>query len=151
MISPVARDGRINELKSLTSLRGLAAMAVVLQHFSTTAQEYCSVAIPSLAPHGYVAVDFFFVLSGFIMTYVYQDSFQKRGFHAYYPFLVKRVARIVPLNVAVLAIIAIAGEICNLTLGYNIFFESHAYIYDFVANLLMLQGVGIGQGHSVLP
>src|SRR5689334_22075178 len=75
------------ELRALTSLRGIAAMAVVLQHFSATAQEHCRVAIPSLVPHGYVAVDFFFVLSGFIMAYTYLASFEQSGAAAYGPFL----------------------------------------------------------------
>ena len=59
----------MKEINALTSLRGIAALAVVLQHFSATAQKHCDVTIPSLAPHGYMAVDFFFVLSGFIMSY----------------------------------------------------------------------------------
>jgi len=133
-----------SELKSLTSLRGLAAMAVVLQHFSATAQDYCRVTIPSLVPHGYVAVDFFFVLSGFIMAYTYLASFQQHGLRAYGPFLVKRIARIAPLNVVVLIIIALAGELCVLALGRNIFVANNYSAYDFVANLLMLQGIGIG-------
>ncbi|HYZ61677.1 MAG TPA: acyltransferase family protein, partial [Acetobacteraceae bacterium] len=85
--SDTVAPARPRELKSLTALRGVAAMAVVLQHFSATAQEYCRVTIPSLVPHGYVAVDFFFVLSGFIMAYTYLDSFRQRGMAAYGPFL----------------------------------------------------------------
>ena len=139
---PGVRD--TGELKSLTSLRGLAAMAVVLQHFSATAQDYCRVTIPSLVPHGYVAVDFFFVLSGFIMAYTYAASFRQRGLRAYGPFLVKRVARIVPLNVAALIIIALAGEASALALGRNVFFQSTNLGYDFTANLLMVQEIGIG-------
>ena len=134
----------IRELKSLTSLRGLAAMAVVMQHFSATAQKYCRVTIPSLVPHGYVAVDFFFVLSGFIMSYTYLADFQDRGLRAYGPFLAKRVARIVPLNVAVLIALALAGGMSWWVVGQNIFFEIGNPVFDFIANLFMVQGVGIG-------
>jgi peptidoglycan/LPS O-acetylase OafA/YrhL len=63
------------EIKPLTSLRGIAAMAVVAQHFSATAQSLTQTTIPSLVPHGYMAVDLFFVLSGFIMCYTYLESF----------------------------------------------------------------------------
>ena len=91
------------ELRSLTALRGVAAMAVVMQHFSATAQEHSQGVIPSLVPHGYLAVDLFFALSGFIMSYTYLDLFQRDGARAYGGFLVKRAARIVPLNLAVLA------------------------------------------------
>ena len=59
------------EIRALTSLRGIAAMAVVMQHFSATAQRHSLTTIPSLIPHGYIAVELFFVLSGFIMAYTY--------------------------------------------------------------------------------
>ena len=132
------------ELRSLTSLRGLAAMAVVLQHFSATAQEYCRVTIPSLIPHGYVAVDLFFVLSGFIMSYTYYADFREQGIRAFGPFLVKRVARIVPLNMVILLLILVAGAICTRLLGRNVIFSSNNLLFDFATNLFMLQGAGIG-------
>ena len=94
----------MSEIKSLTSLRGIAAMAVVMQHFSATAQTHAAVTIPSLVPHGYMAVDLFFVLSGFIMTYTYGADFETHGMRAFAGFMGKRVARIVPLN-----ILAVAG------------------------------------------
>ncbi len=111
MLDPAAPR---SELKALTSLRGLAAMAVVLQHFSATAQLNTQAWIPSLVPHGYMAVDFFFVLSGFIMSYTYLAGFQAIGMRAYLPFLWKRVARIFPLGLAVTASILCAGAIAGL-------------------------------------
>ncbi len=89
----------MQEIKSLTSLRGIAAMAVVLQHFSVTAQRLCDSTIPSLVPHGYMAVDFFFVLSGYIMCYTYLQAFQQQGWQAYKPFLQKRAIRLLPLQI----------------------------------------------------
>ena len=133
------------ELKSLTALRGVAAMAVVMQHFSATAQGYCRETIPSLVPHGYVGVDFFFVLSGFIMAYNYADEFQQRGRAAFAPFLAKRVARIVPLNAAVLLGLLGAGLASVALTGRNIFFSAADLPYDILANLFMLQGLGIGR------
>ena len=133
------------ELKSLTALRGVAAMAVVMQHFSATAQSYCRETIPSLVPHGYVGVDFFFVLSGFIMAYTYADDFQRRGRAAFAPFLAKRVARIVPLNAAVLLGLVWAGLASVALTGRNIFFGAADLPHDILANLFMLQGLGIGR------
>jgi hypothetical protein len=89
---------RGGEIIALTSLRGIAAMAVVMQHFSATAQLHCLVPMPSLVPHGYLAVDLFFVLSGFIMSYTYLSSFQRNGIRAFGDFLLRRVARIVPAS-----------------------------------------------------
>ena len=132
------------ELRSLTALRGVAAMAVVMQHFSTTAQEHSSAVVPSLVPHGYIAVDLFFALSGFIMSYTYLDLFRRDGIRAYRGFLVKRAARIVPLNLAVLAMFMLAGAASMALLGRNIIFASGSLAADLLANVLMLQGLGIG-------
>lgn len=133
------------EIKSLTSLRGIAAMAVVMTHFSATAQRHAAVNIPSLVPHGYLAVDLFFVLSGFIMCYTYLDSFRRNGMGAYGDFLIKRVARIVPLNLVVLGLFLIAGEVSLRLIGENIIYVADNLWTDVLANAFMLQGLGIGR------
>jgi len=56
---------------ALDGLRGIAAMIVVLHH-----------ALPHLAhvelfPAGYLAVDFFFMLSGFVLSAAYEDRFRQ--------------------------------------------------------------------------
>ncbi len=141
-ITDPAADRR--EIKPLTALRGVAAMAVVLQHFSATAQLHCSGWIPSLVPHGYMAVDFFFVLSGFIMSYTYLAGFERLGMQAYLPFLWKRVARIFPLGIAVTAIILVAGAVTAHWGKPGIFISGVATSEGLgtavVVNLLFLQG-----------
>jgi peptidoglycan/LPS O-acetylase OafA/YrhL len=139
-----AAKANTKELKSLTALRGIAAMAVVLTHFSATAQKHASGNIPSLVPHGYVAVDFFFVLSGFIMSYTYLADFRSHGMRAYLPFLAKRVARIMPLCLAVLVLLAIGGALSTALLGSNLIYPVIRPVTDFLSNALMLQGIGIG-------
>ncbi len=134
----------MSEIKPLTSLRGIAAMAVMLQHFSATAQKDAAVTIPSLVPHGYMAVDLFFVLSGFIMTYTYGADFEAQGMRAFPGFIGKRVARIVPLNLFTLAIVVFAGAASEALLSRNIFYDPAHLTYDLFVNALMLQGLGIG-------
>jgi peptidoglycan/LPS O-acetylase OafA/YrhL len=60
------------KLGSLTGLRFLAAMAVVFRHFSALGA--FSLIIQRVVSHGFVAVSFFFVLSGFVLTYSYSDG-----------------------------------------------------------------------------
>ena len=135
----------MKELKGLTSLRGIAALAVVMQHFSTTAEQHSQRGIPSLVPHGYLAVDFFFVLSGYIMCYTYLASFRREGAAAAYgPFLRKRIIRLFPLNVFVVLALLLAGWASTQLLGRNLFFGELRYPLDPVSNLLMLQGLGLG-------
>lgn len=87
----------------LTSLRGIAAILVAIFHVYHLLPES---AIPSillaLISRGYLAVDFFFILSGFILAYKYQCEFQKEISQEFYRFLVKRVARVVPLHLFVM-------------------------------------------------
>ncbi len=128
------------EIVPLTSLRGVAAMAVVLQHFSATAQQHAAVTIPSLVPHGYLAVDLFFVLSGFIMSYTYLREFQDRGAAAFPGFFGKRVARIFPLHTATLLLMLAAAAASTVLLGRNIIVTSDNWPLDIGLNLLLLQG-----------
>jgi peptidoglycan/LPS O-acetylase OafA/YrhL len=120
-------------------------MAVVLQHFAATFQQYCSGNLPSPVPHGYMAVDFFFVLSGFIMCYTYLGDFQARGMAAYTPFLAKRFGRIFPLHAFCVLAMLLLGAVSVALLGRNLFHASTNLLFDVPANLLMLQGIGIGQ------
>ncbi len=135
----------MKEIKSLTSLRGIAAMAVVMQHFSTTAQSHATVTIPSLVPHGYLAVDFFFVLSGYIMCYTYLAAFQRQGWQTYPDFLLRRAIRLLPLNVFVTAALLLLGWLSLQLWQRNIFFGDIRLPFDVVTNLFMLQGLGIGR------
>ena len=56
----------------LDGLRGVAALLVILYHVFECFDW-------SPAPHGYLAVDFFFVLSGFVIGYAYDDRWKKRS------------------------------------------------------------------------
>ncbi len=138
------RSSSRSEIRALTALRGVAAMVVVLEHFSATAQQHSATNIPSLVAHGYMAVDLFFVLSGFIMAYTYQADFAAHGLKSFPGFLLKRAARIVPLNTVAVLLTVAAGLASQALLGRNILFESSSLAYDTLCNLLMLQGLGIG-------
>lgn len=89
---------QVEKLNALTSLRFFAAALIVVHHsqgcfgISTGFHRY----FPT-----YQAVSFFFVLSGFILTYVYR-SFDSRG--QVRKFFIARIARIWPLHVATLVI-----------------------------------------------
>ncbi|ESQ75106.1 acyltransferase [Asticcacaulis sp. AC402] len=84
------------EIRSLTGLRGLAALYVVLFHangfwrFPDPVRPFIN--------HGYMAVDLFFILSGFVMAMTYAHMFED-GFciKKFKHFLLLRLARIYPL------------------------------------------------------
>ena len=56
---------------ALDGLRGVAAIAVVLFHFAGSGR-------PQLTPRGYLAVDFFFILSGFVLDHAYRRELEGR-------------------------------------------------------------------------
>jgi peptidoglycan/LPS O-acetylase OafA/YrhL len=90
-----------HELRALTSVRGLAAWFVVLYHIRLS---IAGLPAPALAlfAKGYLAVDFFFLLSGFVIWLSWGDRLRVGGFAAVPGFLRKRIARIWPLHLFVL-------------------------------------------------
>lgn len=62
----------------LDGLRGVAALMVLFFHcFETYVPQFGTQHIN----HGYLAVDFFFVLSGFVIGYAYDDRWEKMRWH----------------------------------------------------------------------
>ena len=96
------------DLKALTSLRYLAALWVVVFHFRPYAGVE-AVGVPVLY-QGYLAVDFFFVLSGFVLAHVYRSSIQS-GKYSHRTFVIKRLARVYPMHAVTLAFFAALGLI----------------------------------------
>lgn len=75
----------------LDGLRGIASLAVLLFHFM-------EIAVPdytkNFVAHAYLAVDFFFCLSGFVIAYAYDERFERIGALT---FLKLRLIRLHPL------------------------------------------------------
>lgn len=78
----------------LDGLRGVAALAVVLFHFMEWIFPDPS---KNFIGHGFLAVDFFFCLSGFVIGYAYDDRIAKMGLRQ---FSILRIIRLHPLVVA---------------------------------------------------
>ena len=93
---------RTGELRALTGARGIAAWFVVLFHIRLSIAR-----LPPFAAHlfakGYLAVDFFFLLSGFVIWLSWGERLHADRWAAIGPFLRKRIARIWPLHAVMLA------------------------------------------------
>ena len=77
----------------LDGLRGVAAMIVVLFHLFET---YSSGPSDQIINHGYLAVDFFFVLSGFVIGYAYDDRWRQMSVLGFFK---RRLIRLQPMVV----------------------------------------------------
>ena len=86
-----------SRIDALTTLRFVAASLIVVEHARG------HFAVLDHLPEGFIwsqGITFFFVLSGFILTYVY-PRLQLNSFTEIKGFLVKRVARIWPLHASI--------------------------------------------------
>ena len=79
----------------LDGLRGVAAFIVIVFHFF----ELYSFGNPreQIVNHGYLAVDFFYVLSGFVIGYAYDDRWDRMS---YWDFYKRRLIRLHPMVIA---------------------------------------------------
>lgn len=88
----------------LDGLRGVAAMMVVAFHLFET---YFHMGPDQPINHGYLAVDFFFALSGFVIGYAYDDRWDKMSLKNFFK---RRLVRLHPM--------LIFGTLVGLVLFY---------------------------------
>src|SRR6476620_8209752 len=86
----------------LDALRGVAALTVVAFHIF---EAHATSPSDQIINHGYLAVDFFFLLSGFVIGYAYDDRWGKMSFGN---FLKRRLVRLHPMVVMG----TIVGAVC---------------------------------------
>jgi peptidoglycan/LPS O-acetylase OafA/YrhL len=102
---------------SLTGIRALAAFLVLFLHADQNIP--IGVSHIGVVSRGYLGVDLFFLLSGFILTYVYFESMERLTGRAFAIFMWHRFIRLYPVHIAVLAALVVvvlgAGQ-----LGLNI-------------------------------
>jgi peptidoglycan/LPS O-acetylase OafA/YrhL len=129
------------EIRSLTSLRGIAALLVVMFHsyyefgMTLNIDKYTD-----FVKHGYLWVDFFFVLSGFVLMYVYQNEFLAGVSPVKYGwFILRRLARIYPLHVFVLGFFVLL-ELAKLSLNLDAYHPAFSVNTPFslLTNLLLI-------------
>jgi len=132
MASPTQKP----QLLELTSTRFVAAMAVLLGHFADL------LALPPLVSRlisGGIGVSFFFVLSGFILCYIYWDTFfdgiSADKFRRYF---VARIARVYPLYVVALVLITGLYLAMVTVRSGSVDFPPNP-IVSWIANLLAVQ------------
>lgn len=101
----------------LDGLRGVAAVMVVIFHLFET---YSNGPAAQIVNHGYLAVDFFFVLSGFVIGYAYDDRW---GNMTTWGFFKRRLVRLHPM--------LILGTI----IGAAVFFLSDCEVFPMASTV----------------
>ncbi len=128
--SQVIGGGTKPHFAVLDGLRGVAALCVVIFHFSEMViWDYGKLWIG----HGFLAVDFFFCLSGFVLGYAYNDRIAEVGLGR---FLKARLVRLQPMVIfgAVLGLVAFYANPFGKALGYS----GSRVALLFVASILLI-------------
>ena len=75
----------------LDGLRGVAALLVIFYHIG---EGFATSPIDQCVNHGYLAVDFFYILSGFVIGYAYDDRWDRMTLGSFFK---RRLVRLHPM------------------------------------------------------
>ncbi len=100
----------------LDGLRGVAALAIVVFHFMEVIITDFS---KNIIAHGYLAVDFFFCLSGFVVAYAYDDRMKKMSLSTFYKQRLKRLHPLVLLGTVLGLLAFLFDPFSNAASGYS--------------------------------
>ncbi|WP_426475532.1 acyltransferase family protein [Chryseobacterium balustinum] len=114
--------------KDIQGIRALAFFLVFIFHLNT-----------SWLPGGFIGVDIFFVISGFLMTSIIVDQ-KNRNTFSYYDFYLKRLKRIFPAYVIFIFITLFFGAFIYLNRDIWTLQKSGGSSILFVSNLLFARG-----------
>ncbi len=144
--TPSPPDPR-RHIKNLTGIRAIAAAWVMVFHFQD-APVVKNVELGVIADFGYLGVDVFFVLSGFILAWNYGDA----GSTLLQPanlrrFVIKRFARIYPLHLATFLLVVALWGFARLV-GFELSGETEYSAWTAIANVLNLHAWGVTEAIS---
>lgn len=145
---------------SLDALRGIAALAVVFWHWQHFFFEGSSLpkdfkqaqmlpmfdVLRIFYERGWLAVDLFFSLSGFIFFWLYADAINARRVSGQKYFIL-RFSRLYPLHLFTLLAVALEQIIYSSIKGNDFVYQLND-LRHFVLNLVLLPSVGLERGYS---
>ncbi|HCR4033766.1 TPA: acyltransferase, partial [Morganella morganii] len=110
--------------KDINGLRALAVLSVVIFHFN---RDYL--------PGGFIGVDIFFVISGFLMTSIIFRGLLNNNF-SYTQFLYSRVKRIIPALMCIISILILFGFLFLEPMSYLSLGKHSFYSLLFSSNIV---------------
>lgn len=132
------RPAPARDIAALTGIRGVAAWAVVLYHVRLSLTDLLPAWMIRALGEGYLAVDLFFALSGFVIWLNYAEAVAGGRPRAAGRFLWRRVARVWPLHLAIMAAF-VAFALILLVTGR----DASAYPFaELPLHLLLIQNWG---------
>jgi peptidoglycan/LPS O-acetylase OafA/YrhL len=131
----------------LDGLRGLAIIPVLIYHFSNLYKPDLSsvdIYIYKIMKAGWIGVDLFFVLSGFLITGILYDTKESKNYFT--TFYYRRLLRIFPLYYAALIFlfIVIPWVYPSMAIIYNKTIDNQKWFWLYVSNWYFASQGGIG-------
>jgi peptidoglycan/LPS O-acetylase OafA/YrhL len=128
----------------LDSMRGLGCLQVVMFHFSNAV--YAPWTSYWIYRNSWISLDFFFVLSGFVIAYIYAGKL--RDMRSTLGFAVRRFGRIWPLHISMLTVLVAFIGLLNLALPHpewmTIKLTDGPFSYmSLITEFFLLNSVGI--------
>ncbi|HEW9969939.1 TPA: acyltransferase family protein [Enterobacter cloacae] len=114
----------------IDGLRAIAVLAVIIYH-----------AFPSVLPGGFVGVDIFFVISGFLITGIIIKELQGGGF-SIVRFYERRARRILPALFFVVVVVSPFAYLWLLPSDFDSFLKSIIAVLTFTSNFLFASESG---------
>jgi peptidoglycan/LPS O-acetylase OafA/YrhL len=127
-------------INSLTGIRGVAAWWVVLYHFQEPLLKY-NLSIAGIIEKGFLAVDLFFILSGFVLFINYRFDINSNDLKKIISFYVNRIARIYPLHLFIVILFIINPIAIHFFSKADSYTERYDIAYFFMS-LLLIQNWG---------
>ncbi|MBP6089098.1 MAG: acyltransferase, partial [Polaromonas sp.] len=122
----------------IDGLRAIAVLLVVVHH-----------AFPKLLPSGFIGVDLFFVISGFLITTIIFQNLE-RGSFSFLDFYTRRIKRIFPALALVLLACLVYGWFTLLPADYKLLGKHTVAGAAFVSNFAFWNESGYFNGDSKL-
>jgi peptidoglycan/LPS O-acetylase OafA/YrhL len=114
----------------IDGLRAVAILSVVMFHAS-----------PNSMPGGFIGVDIFFVISGYLISKVLFEAFSQESF-SLTDFYIRRIRRIFPALITVLMFVYVAGWVVLLADEYRQLGKHIAAGAGFISNLALWSEAG---------
>lgn len=119
-------------IPAIDGCRGIAVLLVVLTHAAHTRYFPDWIGLNSLARHGAIGVEVFFVISGFLITTLLMREADRTGQIDLRKFYARRSLRIMPAYVCLLAVLAIAGWFHQIELRPQDWIAACTYTVNFL-------------------
>ena len=116
--------------EDINGLRAWAVMAVILFHFSLIG-----------LPGGFIGVDVFFVISGYLMTAIVISGHEKGNF-SFAQFYMSRLRRILPALLVVIAALVVLGWFWLPTIDYKVLGTQSLSAMAFMSNIYYYSWTG---------